>query len=335
MKYPKISVLIPVFNEEAYILECMDSIINFDYPKTSLEIIFIDGNSTDSTVEIIKKYQHKYQYIKVINNPKKIVPISMNMGIKKAEGEYICRLDAHAIYPSDYLSKLLIWSKKLHADNVGAVCVTAIKKENLISKSIQFVMSDKFGVGESLFRLGISEPQEVDTVPFGFYKKEVFKKIGLYDERLIRVQDLELNKRLKQSGGKIYLVPNIECIYYPREKVISFFKNRFQTGRWVMLTAYYTQKLNSISIRHVVPLFFTLFIFLSTFLSFFSKQYALFFLLILVIYSIILYVRSFFIKRSFLLSISIVFLYFILHFSYGLGSLTALYEIIFKKKREN
>jgi len=176
-----ISIIIPVRNEEAHIQECLESIIDFDYPQKLLEIIFVDGVSEDNTVRIIERYMEKYPHIKIIENKKKIVPIAMNLGIKVAKGEYICRLDAHAKYPPDYISKLLQWSQKLDADNVGAVCITDIKSQTNTAKAIQFVMSDKFGVGNSLFRIGVKEPLEVDTVPFGFYKKEVFDKIGLYD----------------------------------------------------------------------------------------------------------------------------------------------------------
>jgi len=326
-----ITIIIPVLNEEEYIEECIESILGFDYPKELLEIIFVDGISNDRTVDIIRKYQKDHDYIKILNNPKKIVPISMNIAIKNAKGDYICRLDAHAKYPINYISELFEWSQKLKADNVGAVCLTGVKSESNLVKAIQFVMSDKFGVGASLFRIGIKDVRESDTVPFGFYRRDVFDRIGLYDERLVRVQDLELNKRLKKNGGRIFLVPNITCVYYPRERLLSFFKNRFQTGRWVVLAAYLTNSIKSVSIRHLVPLSFTLLLTLSLSLSLVNKKYFLLTLLILFLYSTILFVRTLFIKKRTILSIYIVLIYFILHFSYGLGSLKAIFEIILKK----
>ena len=329
----KISIIIPVYNEEAYIDDCVKSVISFDYPKEYLEVIFVDGNSSDKTVEIIQKYQIEYNYIKIINNPKKIVPISMNMGISASTGEYICRLDAHAEYPENYLSSLVYWSQTLNADNVGAVCNTGIKNDTNISKAIQFVMSDKFGVGNSLFRVGVKEPVEVDTVPFGFYKKEVFDNVGLYDERLIRTQDLELNKRLKKSGGKIFLVPEITCTYYPRETMQSFFKNRFQTGRWVILSPYFTNSLKSISVRHMVPLIFTFTLIVSFLLSFTNDIFYYIFFFILSFYSVVLFARAFFLKKNFLLSFHILLAYFNLHFSYGFGSLKAIYEVLVGKMK--
>ena len=327
----KISIIIPIRDEENYIKECIESIINFDYPKEALEILFIDGMSEDNTLDIIEQYQDKYPYIKVIENIKKIVPTAMNIGLKVAKGNYICRLDAHASYPTNYISKLLKWSQKLDADNVGAVCITKVKSNSYIARAIQFVMSDKFGVGNSLFRIGVKKEMEVDTVPFGFYKKDIFDKIGFYNENLVRAEDIELNKRLKRAGGKIYLVPNIECTYYPREEIVSFSKNRFQTGRWVILASYFTNSMKSISIRHLVPLFFTTSLLILTILSFIDIKYLMGLLYLLTIYSIILFFRVLKIKRDFILSVYILILYFILHFSYGIGSLKAFYEIIIEK----
>lgn len=325
-----ITIIVPIKNEEKYINECIKSIINFDYPKELLEVIFVDGLSEDKTVDIIQSYIKSYSYINIIKNEKEIVPIAMNLGIKVSRGHYICRLDAHAKYPSNYLKKLLEWSQKLDADNVGAICLTATKSQTNEANAIQFVMSDKFGVGNSLFRVGVKEPSIVDTVPFGFFKKEVFEKIGLYDERLIRAQDLELNKRLIKNGGKIYLVPDVKCTYYPRENYKSFFVNRFETGRWVILSFYLTNTLKSVSLRHMVPLFFSLTLIFSFILGFIRSEFFYIFGVVLVIYSLILFLRALKIKKNILLSFNILIGYIVLHFSYGLGSLKGIFEVIRK-----
>lgn len=327
----KISIVIPIRNEENYIRECIDSILNFDFSKESMEVIFVDGLSQDNTVEIIKEYQKEYPYIKLITNDKKIVPISMNLGIKEAVGEYICRLDAHAHYPYNYISELLAWSQTLNADNVGTVCITKVKNNTNTAKAIQFVMSDKFGVGNSLFRTGAKEPIEVDTVPFGFYKKDIFEKIGFYNEALVRVQDLELNKRLKKNNGKIYLIPNIQCIYYPRENFKSFSENRFQTGKWIILASYFTNSLQSISLRHMIPLLFCSTVIFSFLLGFFHQSFWIMFVFFVLSYSTILLARAIKITHTVRLSLYILFAYFVLHFSYGFGSFKGLMEVIKKE----
>jgi glycosyltransferase involved in cell wall biosynthesis len=331
---PMISVIIPIRNEERYLKECVESILNFDYPKSSLEVLFVDGMSEDRSVEILQGYIKEYPYIRLLKNEAKIVPPAMNMAIKEAKGEYICRLDAHASYPSNYLSILLFWSQKLDADNVGAIWRTMSRGETTMAKAIAFVMADKFGVGDSLFRIGLKEVKEVDTVPFGFYKKEVFERIGLYDTRLVRVQDLELNKRLKASGGRIYLIPEVELVYYSRDTLGSFIKNRFLTGKWVILASFFTNSLNTLNFRHFIPLLFiTLQLFL-LFLSLFSLDFLWGVVGILALYSIILTTRALVIQKSLKKALYSLIAYMALHLSYGIGSWAGIGSVLHRKIKE-
>lgn len=319
-KMPKISIIIPIFNEEQYIVKCLDSIMESNYDKNKMEVLLVDGGSTDKTLDIIDGYQQKYSIFKLLHNPDRTVPFAMNIGIKDACGEYIVRLDAHAMYPKDYFSKLIDYHQKLQADNVGGVVVTAVKHKNNVSHAIKNVLSDKLGVG-SAFRSGVREIKEVDTVPFGCYKKEVFDKIGLYDERLTRNQDIELNKRLKRAGGKIFIVPDIEAIYYARESFKALAKNNFQNGRWNMLTAYYTNSFSSLSLRHYAPLLFVLSIVLPLFCCY------LFSLTILFLYVSVITVRSFRIKEETTVWHQIT-AFVILHFSYGFGEIVGIMQVI-------
>ena len=329
MREKEVSIIIPIYNEQKHIKSCLDSIVNSDFDKTNLEVLLVDGGSTDKTLEIISSYIKNYPYFKLLHNSKQIVPVAMNMGIKQAQGSYIIRLDAHASYPKDYLSKLIYWHKKLNADNVGGIWITETRIKTNTSNAIKNVLSDKLGVGSS-FRVGVDKIKEVDTVPFGCYKKEIFDKIGLYDERLVRNQDIELNKRLKKAGGKIYLVPDIKCVYFARETFKELAKNNFNNGLWNILTAYYTESLSSLSLRHFVPLMFILSIIFSFLLSFVFHWFFFVFVGILFIYLLIISIRSFQIKRqtSFFHQLMA---FLALHFSYGIGSLVGIF-IVFKKK---
>ena len=330
---PKISVIIPIYNEEKYIAKCLDSIIESDYYKNKMEVLLVDGGSSDKTIEIIKKYQEKYPFFELLHNPKKIVPVAMNIGIKNAKGEYIIRLDAHSSYPKDYFKKLIYWHKKLNADNVGGVVITEIKNKNRISNSIKNVLSDRLGVGGAKFRIGIKKIEEVDTVPFGCYKRNIFDKAGLYNERLVRNQDIELNRRIKNSGGKIYLIPEIKCTYFARETYKDLAKNNFNNGLWNILTAYYTNSLNSLSFRHFIPLIFVLSLIFTLLLSFTSKIFLCLFLFISLSYLSIISFRSFQINKDTTFFHQLL-AFLVLHFSYGIGSLVGIFKVVKDKIRK-
>jgi len=327
---PKISIIIPILNEENYIESCLTSVLESDYGREKMEIFIVDGGSSDGTLKIVQNFQKQYDGIELLHNPQKIVPISMNLAIQKAKGAYIIRLDAHASYPKNYFSKLIEWHQKLDADNVGCAIETEVKNLTKKSASIKEVLSHKFGVGNSDFRTGINEVKEVDTVPFGCYKKEVFEKYGLYDERLIRNQDIELNKRIINGGGKIYLIPDVKCTYYARENFTDLAKNNFANGKWNILTAYYTKTLNSLSLRHFIPLLFVLSLLLPLFLSLFVPKFAYVALLSLGSYLALVIIISFKLRDNRNSFFYLIMSFFILHFSYGMGSLMGIFSLLKK-----
>ncbi|MCI5580338.1 MAG: glycosyltransferase family 2 protein [Phocaeicola plebeius] len=265
---PMLSVICPIYYEEKYIRNCIESILEQDYPKNDLEVIFVDGGSKDDTRRIVEEYAARFPFIRLLDNPHRIVPYAMNLGIQAAKGEIIMRLDAHAMYERNYFSALVRRLKELKADNVGAVCKTDVLHKNPKSLAIREVLSNKFGVGDSTFRTGISEVQEVDTVPFGCWRRDVFEKYGYYDVRLVRNQDIELNKRILRGGGRICIVPDTYSIYYARETYRRLARNNFGNGLWNIWTVYYTRQFSSLCIRHFIPLLFVLSLVLPVLASF-------------------------------------------------------------------
>jgi len=200
---PLVSIVIPCRNEEKFIGQCLDSLINQDYPKDKLEILVIDGASTDRTKDVISSYLQKYKFIKLFENSRKTTPISMNIGIKNALGEIVTKTDAHTIYPKDYISKSIKYMSEYKADCVGGIAKATPKIDSLSAKAISLSLSSKFGSGSS-FRTGVKKPQWTDTAFGCFYKKEVFNRIGLYDENILRSEDLTFNLKLKKQEEKFF-----------------------------------------------------------------------------------------------------------------------------------
>lgn len=324
-----LSVICPVYNEEKYISQCIESLLQQDYPQDDLEILFVDGMSNDKTREIIASYTRQYPFIKMLDNPKKIVPYAMNAGIKASKGDTIIRLDGHVEYPTNYFSALVKNLTELDADNVGALCETLPCGSSSKELAIAEALSSSFGMGNSYFRIGCNEVRRVDTVPFGCFKREVFDKVGLYDNELIRNQDDELNGRIIKNGGKIYLIPSIVTKYYARDKISKVRKMFYQYGLYKPLV---NKKLGSpATVRQFFPLAFVLGLFIGAGLSCVSIIVALLYATVLVLY---LFLACSFTVKSIVktgrwgLVLYQPFIYFTIHVSYGWGYLIGIFKII-------
>lgn len=326
---PKLSIIIPCLNEERYIGQCLTSIINSTYPKDSLEILIVDGGSSDQTRSIIRTIICHSPFIRLLDNPARYTPVALNIGIRESKGEYIIRLDAHAKYPEDYCERLVTQSISLGAANIGGVWKTHILHSTQTANAIKNVLSDHYGVGNALFRTGITTITEVDTVPFGCFPRETFEKYGLFNEHLLRNQDIEFNKRLIKGGGKIYLLPDVECIYYARETYSSLAKNNYQNGYWNILTPYYTGALTSLSVRHFVPLGFVMALLVPVLVSPFYPPILWITLIIAFFYLSIIGKRAWKIKNR-TTWLHQIWAFIVLHFSYGFGSIGGIIALVKK-----
>ncbi len=254
MDKPLVSIVVPCRNEADFIGRCLDSLITQDYLKNKIEILVVDGASTDSTQEIIRSYAQRDDRIRLLENPRKFTPISMNLGIQNAKGELVTKSDAHTIYPPDYISKCVRYLEEYKTDAVGGVTHNVPANNSLAAKAIVAVLDSPLG-GGGAFRRGGGKPRLADTA-FGIcYRKEVFNKVGLFNEKLISSQDLDLNLRLTRAGGKILLAPDIALTYYPKQKtLVSFWRRNFFGGIWVILPFKYNSPI--FKPRHLAPLAF-------------------------------------------------------------------------------
>ena len=301
-----ISVICPIYNEEKYIGKCIESIMEQDYPKDDMEVLFVDGMSTDRTREIIVSYLPSCSYLYVLDNPQRIVPYAMNIGIKAAKGDVIIRLDAHAFYPKNYFSELVYQLEKLKADNVGAVCRTLPANDTPKCRAIAAALSSSFGMGNSYFRIGANKIMQVDTVPFGCYRKDVFDRIGLYDTDLVRNQDDELNARLVKHGGMFY-----------------------QYGLYKPLV---NKKLGSpATLRQFFPVAFVLGIILGGIVGLVNHYLLVIYSFVLILYILLALLFSMKSSRSITQISYQLCTYFVIHWNYGWGYLVGLYKILMNR----
>ena len=258
----------PVRNEAAFIGRSLEAVACQDYPREKYEVLVVDGMSDDQTRAISEEIASKTSLIRILDNPEGIVPRALNRGIREAKGTVIVRVDGHALIARDYLTRCVEILKKTQADCVGGPIATVGRGK--ISSAIALAQSSRFGVGNAAFRYA-NKGRYVDTLAFGAYRREVFERIGDFDEDLVRNQDDEFNYRLIQAGGKIWLDPSIHSIYYSRTAFGKLWRQYFGYGEFKVRLI---QKRSAVpSLRHLVPAVFLCALFGSLLLALLTHRF--------------------------------------------------------------
>jgi glycosyltransferase involved in cell wall biosynthesis len=328
---PFASLVVPIRNEIKFLEKLIDSLLNQDYPRDKIELIFVDGESDDGTYERLLKLTRDYAFIKVLKNPNRTTPYGMNLGVKASRGEYILMINAHSVYPSDYVRKNIEYALNSGADNVGGILKTIPANDTKKAKAIAVALSSPFGVGNSYYRIGVSKPKYVDVVPNGCYKREVFEKIGFYDEDLTRAQDFEFNARLIKSGGKILLVPEICSYYYARDEIRKLSRMMYFYGYFKVLASLKLKKV--FTMRQIIPPLFVIYLAFILLGSLFSRYLFVLFLGSIFIHLLVGFIFGLIAKPGdiqVLLRLPFVFL--VMHISYGLGYIAGIIDFILRKK---
>lgn len=320
-----ISIVIPCRNEEKYIEPCLTSLLQNHSNNYEIEIVVVDGMSDDATRAIVTSFQKNFFNVKLLDNPKLYTPIALNIGVQHATGDFIMIASAHSAFENNYIDILYTELERLDADGVGGYMQTKTYNDNNKTRAIEKVLACKFGVGNATFRVGAKEIQSVDTVPFGLYKKQVFKELGGYDERLIRNHDIEFSKRMIASGKKIFLIPDAICTYYARETFGDIAQNNFRNGLWNILTVKITKDLSSLSLRHFIPLLFLFSLIVPAVCSVFF--YPLIFISIASLCAYLILLCFMCVRISIINNRNFFYLFcsfIVLHFSYASGSLVGI-----------
>jgi succinoglycan biosynthesis protein ExoA len=275
---PMISVVIPTRNEEHYIGACLDSALAQNYPADRVEVIVVDGDSTDGTAGLIDAYAAKTGRVRRLRNPRRIVPHALNLGIAAARGAIIARVDAHTTLEPDYLREGVAALQRTGADNVGGPMVA--RGGGRIGDAVAVATSSPFGIG-AYFHFG-TEERFVDTVYMGMWPRDVFSRVGLFDEELVRNQDDEFNYRLRKLGGRVLMTPRMRSSYQNRQALRPLARQFFEYGLWKVRVC--QKHPRQMSWRHFVPPAFVLTLLLLLPVSCLSARLAMLGLLVAVLY---------------------------------------------------
>jgi GT2 family glycosyltransferase len=293
-----------------------------------VEILVADGMSTDSSRRIVSEFAGRHANVGLLDNEKKIAPAAFNLGIRNARGSIVAIIGAHCFLAPDYISTCVHYLSTGEADCVGGPIESV--GEGFWGQAISLAMSSPFGVGDAHFRYSHQE-RYVDTLAFGAYRREVFDRIGLFDEKLVRNQDYDLNYRLRKAGGKILLTPAIKSRYYTRSSLKKLWSQYFQYGFWKVQML--RKHPRSVRVRQLVPPLFILALLLSGALSAISNLAAWVSALVVTGYlSLSLAFSSFIaVHKSWQYFPVLPVVFACLHLSWGLGFLYSLARLTFQR----
>lgn len=255
---PFVSVIVPCRNEAVSLERCLGSILGSNYPPDRMEVIVADGMSEDGSRVLLERFAASDARVRVLDNPARITPVALNRAIETSHGELILRIDAHSVVEPDYISGLVEFlGQNPEAWGAGGRMHTEAEMQGMFSRPIAIVLSHRFGVGNSRFRTGgdAALPQQVDTVFNCCWRRDVFRRVGLFHEQLVRSQDIEMSSRIARAGGTLWLVPQAETTYFARTRFAGYLGHNWSNGIWSLVPAIYLGRL-PVSWRHLVPLAF-------------------------------------------------------------------------------
>jgi hypothetical protein len=282
--------------------------------------------SGDGTRTLVQQIAERHRCVQLLDNPRYVTPVALNIGVRAARGAFVLWMSAHNRYERGYVAESIRWALATGADNVGGVIITAPRTAGLLADAITAVLTHRFGVGGSAFRLPSTEPRWTDTVFGGCYRRDVFERIGLFNEALTRGQDMEFNLRLARAGGRTLLVPAIRSVYYARTRLGEFLQHNWDNGVWAILPFRHSS-IVPVSPRHLVPLAFAAALTGTIAAAATLSGYRWLPLILLVPYgtaSLVASAQVAWLRRAPQLFVVMPVVFALLHLSYGFGSLWAL-----------
>lgn len=243
-----VSVVIPCLDDEAYIETCLRSVQGQEWPHDRLEILVADGMSVDATREILGRLAAADSRIRLVDNPTRVASAGLNECIRRAQGDVIVRIDVRADYATDFVQKCVAALERTGADNVGGAARP--KTKTFFQRCAGAALRSPLGLGGSKYRQEDAEGF-VENVWPGAFDRRVFERVGLFDPKAITNEDAELNQRILDAGGRVYLSREIVTHYHPRESMRALSRQFFKYGQGRARTLLKHRKL--LSIRPALP----------------------------------------------------------------------------------
>lgn len=331
-----VSFIIIAYNAEKFLNKSLESLKKQDYPHKNIEVILVDGMSSDNTKSLMEEFakqnEKDFNKILVLENKGRTLPKGWNVALKQATGEVVLRVDAHTFFDENFITNNV---KEIeNGENiVGGKCISVTQGDNWKEKLLLIAEESIFGCGIADFRRK-EEKEYVSTLAFAMYRKKVFDDVGPYNENLARTEDNEMHYRMKQKGYKFLLSPNIKSYRYARSDLKGMIKQKYGNGKWIGITLYFCPK--CFSIYHFVPFLFVLGIIFSIIMA--CVGLPIFGYLLLAAYLLfnIANIILITIKNKFSITYLLLpFIFLVLHCSYGIGTIVGIVKGLFMKKGEN
>lgn len=251
-KRPFVSVVLATFNETHHVQKCMDSLLAQETSGFHMEILAVDGGSTDGTREYLEKVAGKDSRVRVLRNEKRKAPFAFNIGVREAKGDFVCIFGSHTIYKKDYIAVCLNELIANGAGGCGGRVITEPSSDNIQACLVAYGMAHPFGSSRKSFRT--QAEGFADTVNYMVIRKEAMLKVGGYSEALLRNQDNDFNQKLGATGNRLYCTWKTQCIYHPKETVGELFRYGYGNGYWNLIS--FKENSASMGLYHFVPFFF-------------------------------------------------------------------------------
>jgi GT2 family glycosyltransferase len=326
----RICVILPFKNEEAYLASCLNGLFAFRLPEDfEMVVLAMDGGSEDGSARIVEEASRRHPNLHCMTNPRGYQGCAVNLAVRSIPADFYLWLGAHTIFPPDYLNQCLETSARTRAEVVGGVCETLPGGDSYGARIVQAMTTHRFGVGNSGFRVGAREGT-VDTVPYALFRQTAFARAGYLDERLVRAQDYEFNRRLAWMGMKIWMNPEIRCRYKNQSSFCKFMKKQilleapYNSYMWYLAPYAFTP-------RHAITGIFAAGIIGGLALSFFSPVVSWGFQAVMLLYAGLALTSAAQQAWRYQCWVHLLFLpfcFFFFHFGHGIGILAGLVRLM-------